>query len=86
MDISSKVKVQKNIRLDMEDWERIVEYAKSVNFPSENALLCDLLKKGIEAAEEEEIDDYIEEGNTKNPTFDPKKAMAELENPSGGTF
>lgn len=36
-------KIKKVVRMTKEDWETIIEYAKTVDFPSENALLLHMI-------------------------------------------
>lgn len=72
---SVKARVKKVIRLDLEDWERIVEYAKTVDFPSENSLLCHLIMKGIDipAIPKEDPPENTERNNTLKLFSDPEE-------------
>jgi len=55
-----KTSIQKTIRFDMDTWLKLIKYAEGVKNRSENELMIEILKAGIKALEEREIDDYIE--------------------------
>lgn len=92
MKLNEKPKITKVVRFTFEDWARIKKYAEGVDFPTETALLRDLIKRGIESAEEEAIDTYIEKekkDGIKAYTYDgpPIKAtLEEKDSKEGGTI
>ena len=53
-------KVKKVLRIDYDLFMKLEKYADGVDFPSENSFFNHLLKLGIEAAEEIDIDKQLE--------------------------
>lgn len=82
MKLTETTTIRKNIRFTFEEWTRIKKYAEGVDFLTESALLKYLIKRGIESAEEEAIDAYIEKekkDGIKAYTYDGPPIKATLD-------